>query len=496
MSGGRGAGAPPGRHRGRRAGLAWLALVTSLACGGEPTPEDTRPAVLVVVIDTLRADAVSAHGEVAGTTPALDGLAAEGLRYAHAYAPAPWTIPSHASIFTGRRPDRHGVGVAGRVTAPEGLDTLAGRLAAAGYETVGFSENPLVSEPFGLVQGFERFTSQTVEGRVGHLLDPRANPPFGTTDRVHRWSRTRERDRPFLVFVNLFDPHEPYRVRPENPFLPPGATADVAARMDLSTHRICRDLPPPDELAILRGLYLGGVSAADAKLGEIVAHVRRAAGRRPLIVVVTSDHGEHLGEHRLLDHQFSVRNPLLHVPLVVQGLPETTPAVVEAPVGLEDLTPSILAWTGVSPPPALDGRLLPVGATSHPPARSLFAVYTDERGAAAPDWPDAVRIPAPTGPRDPRSACGPEDRVFGTLLAHTRFPYRLIRFAEGPSELYDLRWDPLERSDLASQQPERVAELERTLEAAVHLGDRRAPGDIPPGARERLEALGYAEPAD
>ena len=124
--------------------LAILGLAIGAIASACSPPVDVSPSILLVVIDTLRADAVSAYGAVEGTTPFVDSLAAAGLRYQRAYAPSPWTLPSHATLFTGLWPERHGVGVGGRMLLPEGLPTLAERMGQAGFETVGFSENPIV----------------------------------------------------------------------------------------------------------------------------------------------------------------------------------------------------------------------------------------------------------------------------------------------------------------------------------------------------------------
>ena len=121
------------------------------ACCSRSGPE--RPSFALIVVDTLRADAVSAYGDVAGTTPFIDELARSGQLYRHAYADAPWTIPSHASLLSGQAVWRHGTGVGGRVVVSEGWISVAARLRDAGYETAGFSENPLVSREFGLAEG-------------------------------------------------------------------------------------------------------------------------------------------------------------------------------------------------------------------------------------------------------------------------------------------------------------------------------------------------------
>jgi len=139
-----------------------IALVLALvglapACGA---PEPTAPPSLaLIVIDTLRADAVSSYGGPRRSTPNLDRLAAKGLVYRQAYAPAPWTLPSHATLLTGVGPAEHGVGLHGRMALPDTLTTLAERLSEAGYATAGFSENPVVSHDFGFARGFDHFGS-------------------------------------------------------------------------------------------------------------------------------------------------------------------------------------------------------------------------------------------------------------------------------------------------------------------------------------------------
>ena len=237
--------------------------------------------MLLVVIDTLRADAVSAYGAVRGTTPQVDALAEQGLRYTHAYAPAPWTIPSHVSLFTGLGVEHHHVGMSERITAGPELVMLAERLRDAGYETAGFAENPLIGEPFGMNQGFEHFSARTLEQLLAEFRQP-GSSGYDVARAVESWARGRDPHRPFFVFVNLFEPHEPYRVREVNRFLPPGTTAaDGGRRCSSPRAASAIALPSSEELAILRGLYLGDVAAADATLGEIVAPGPRRGGPAP-----------------------------------------------------------------------------------------------------------------------------------------------------------------------------------------------------------------------
>lgn len=480
----------------------WAVLAAVLlACGAEPRPaaDDARPSFLLVVIDTLRVDAVSAYGSEPGTlTPALDALAREGLRYTRAYAPAPWTLPSHATLFTGVGPEEHGVGVGGHMVLPERFETLAERLAGAGYETIGFAENSLVVPAMGLAQGFRNFVSEGIAvtlRRQGH-----EQVRLDVVQGVRSWSQERDPRKPFLVFVNLFDPHDPYEFHPEHDFLPPGTPPERAERLGRGEPGegvaefagICDRLPPPGEIEILRALYQGEVGAADAKLGRLVEVARAAAGSGPLVTLVTSDHGEHFGEHRLLGHEFSLRGSLVHVPLVVHGLADTEPAVIETPVSLADVVPSVLAWAGLEPPEDLAGRLLPRAPGSPAADRPLLATWSDEPLVAPEGWfSDEDRAGR-------RRSCTDDDRVFGDMVSVIRFPYKLNWYArEGVDpELYDLRWDEAERSDVSVHHAERVAtmlgEVERDRRALEEVAERpQEPLD--PEVVQTLRALGYAE---
>jgi arylsulfatase A-like enzyme len=459
-----------------------------------PTPE-TRPSLLLVVVDTLRADAVSAYGAVAGTTPAIDALAAGGVRYTHAYAPAPWTIPSHASLFTGLGVERHRVGIGNRMTAAPELVMLAERLRDAGYDTAAFVENSLVGEPFGLMQGFEHAAVQPLTQGLAEIARA-GSSTFDALASLDAWARDRDAGRPFFVFVNLIDAHEPYLVRPPNRFLPPGvddARAAEVARAQ-SPMRICDAIPPADELAILHGLYLGDVAAADAKVGAIHRRVEAAAGAQPLVTIVTADHGEHLGEHRLLDHNYTVREAALRIPLVVAGLPDTAPAVVDTPVTLTDVTASVLSWAAVDVTDRLDGRPLPVAPGALPAPRDLLTAYSDS-DAMRDDWPLDGKIPGPT-PARKRQHCGAEDRVFGDMAALIRYPHKLIWYSRNAPQLFDVAQDPQERADLIGERPDVAQALQAELAARLARSRPFVRADdaaVDPRAREALRALGYAE---
>lgn len=186
----------------RRAGRALLLAGIALAIGCEQDRAPQPPSILLVVLDTLRADAVGVYGGPAGATPVLDALAREGLVYENAFAPSPWTLPSHTSLFTGLGPEDHGVGVHGRMVLPEGAATLAGHLAEAGYATASFAENALLAPGCGLHQGFDFGAAR-----------PAAMPlsEFDLIGRTREWLE-QDLDVPLFVFANFFGAHAPYEI--------------------------------------------------------------------------------------------------------------------------------------------------------------------------------------------------------------------------------------------------------------------------------------------
>lgn len=479
----------------------WCAIVLVCACllllGCQPGETDSRPSVLIVVFDTARADAVSAYGSVEGTTPNFDALARDGLLYSHAYATSAWTLPSHASLLSGQRVDQHKVGMPGTILLPAATLTLAERMRAAGYDTAAISESPAVSSTFRMTQGFahQRANRVVVDRSSGRAVA--SVEKIDAVDAVRDWLETRDRTHSFLLFVNIFDVHSPYTVRDQNRWVPEGATrTQLDARPPTPGNLICDDLPPSDVREVLRGLYLGEVSTADGKLGAILDAVRRLEGGRDLITIVTSDHGEFLGDHNLMGHQFSLRTPVLHIPLAVHGLPGVSAAVVDDPVSLIDIAPSVLEWTGVATPSDLPGRPLPLepGLSAQP--RQMFAAYSDQDFPMPKDWRGIISW---TSKEKLRKACKPSARVFGGMATLIRYPYKFHWFERYPPELYDLSWDPNERSDLAALEPDLVARFNVEIEPLVRaagLLDTAPVESAEPASKEVVETLrklGYVD---
>ncbi|HLY38963.1 MAG TPA: sulfatase [Candidatus Binatia bacterium] len=322
---------------GRVLGFAFAAV---LAAGRVASSADRRPSFVLVVLDTVRYDAVSIYGKVGTSTPTVDALARRGLLYRHAYANANWTLPSHVTLFTGLLPSQHGVNAV-HFYAPDALVTLAERLRDAGYETIGVSDNPYVGKDTNLTQGFDRFVS----------LENPMTTGFATVDvesAVRAWLSARNGDRPYFLFVNLMDAHAPYKNHPQNPFLV--VDPQTATHVAQDDRYLCSPLSSSPDMDILWSLYIGGVAAADARLGALLRQLRNAgASDGSTVIIVTADHGEHFGEHRLILHDYGVYDELLHVPLVVVGAPGAATGSIEEAVQLADIEPSILAMGRSAP---------------------------------------------------------------------------------------------------------------------------------------------------
>jgi arylsulfatase A-like enzyme len=325
-----------------------------------------------VVWDTCRGDRVSVNGYPLPTTPLLDAFAAGGVVYRRCYTPAPWTPPAHGSLFTGLLPRRHGLieGMGDRLRP--GLPTLASTLRAAGYETVCISANPLISDATGLTAGFEtvlpcyRTGDDAVTG-----VEAVAN--------VRQWLLRRRTTplprRPFFLFVNLMDTHLPYVFDGEGVTAVHGAAEREPARravastsdMDARFHLMGQKLLHPDQILHLSRAYDGAVRRDDRTTGQMLELLRAEGLGADALVAVCGDHGENLGEHGEMDHAFSVHDTVCRVPLVVRQAGRFEGGkVVEGPVALQDLYPTLLAAAGATGPPVCGADAVMLGDAAVP----------------------------------------------------------------------------------------------------------------------------------
>ena len=305
-----------GRSRAFALGVAILAG----ACGGaqEPLPQaaearQPRPSILLVTLDTTRADAIGP--EARGVeTPAFNALAARGLRFRQSYATVPETLPSHASLLTGLLPAGHGVHENARYLGPE-HPLLAERLGASGYDTAAFVSSFVLARRFGLARGFEHYDDDLPAGRSERSARE-------TTDRALAWLDRRSSE-PRFAWVHYFDPHAPY------------------------------EPPEPFRTRYAKAPYLGEVAAMDEQLGRLVAAFeQRAPG--PVAVVLVADHGEGLGDHGEAQHGNLVYQSTMHVPLVIVG-PGVAPGVSDAPVSARRIFHTILDWAALGDEHSLRG---------------------------------------------------------------------------------------------------------------------------------------------
>ena len=303
------------RHR----HLAWLVVIFFSACHRPTPPADPAPAssLLLITIDTLRADRVGAYGHAAARTPVMDAIARQGVRFERAFATAPLTLTSHASLLSGRYPPGHGARNNGMRMRP--VPTLATQLRARGFATAAFVAAFPLDRRFGLAEGFDTYSDHLPRGSDGRPLDER--PAEAVADEAIAWMQSHSAEKLF-VWVHFFEPHAPYGRADTRDARPP------AARYD-------------DEVAI-----------ADREAGRVIAAL---GPREPsTLIVVAADHGESFGEHGEFTHGIFVYDTTLRVPLLMRGPGLAGPAAVPAPVSLVDVAPTALKALGL-PPADTDG---------------------------------------------------------------------------------------------------------------------------------------------
>lgn len=490
---------------GRVAALAVLAIPTiaagaAITLGRPIDPALPRPAaaaapdVLVVVLDTLRADHAPAAAGSPFPTPHLARLAREGARFTSMTSTSCWTLPAHASLFTGLSPLRHGAGWE-RGGLGEGLPTLAERMRDAGWRTAGFSANPWVSRELGLDRGFDTFVEADASRaprppwpvRFFPALFARAEGALlfedkrgrQLTSELLRWL-SRGDGRPSFAFLNLLEPHLPYDPPARYHDALAGDGWTVRELEAISQDRLEDLLPgrsrPARDVEGLRRLYAAEVAYADALLGRIVAALERSGRLDRTLLVVTSDHGENLGDHPPLDHQLGLWDSLVLVPAILR-LPAAIArgTVRRDTASLEDLPGWVERFAGL--PQTFPGE--PWDRSERP---YTLAVY---------DRPLPILEQIRANLRlDPT----PWDRRLYMLRDAER---KWIFAGDGRHEAYDLAGDPGERRNLAvgGTPPPAFRALEDTLARLLAAGVApEGSGPAPPLDDEtlrRLRSLGY-----
>jgi arylsulfatase A-like enzyme len=490
-------------------GLAAILLVTGFALGREPsspvTPAasiagtSTHPNVMLIVMDTTRADHLSLYGYHRDTTPNLKKLAADAAVYTQALSAADITLTSHASIFTGLYPSWHGAycqppdASFGRELGP--VPTLAEVLTHSGYHTVGVAANLYLRAEFGLQRGFARFRiprpvpvlagdeswymlRNGMRRAINQVTDTaQFDRLYSRADAVNReffnlLQQPELAQAPFFAFFNYMDAHFPYI--PPHPFDQryPGKTSATEAELDAIQSRVSQDGDPLPPLYTSHAIsqYDGGIAYIDSQIGQLVDWLKRENLYDNTMLIVTADHGESFGERRLFLHGNSLYANLLHVPLLVKYPHSAHAGLVETPVSLIDIFPTVIQAAGLQPPPGLQGRSLLDPSASSP--RNLFS--------------ESFPCPVLHGPQCP-GGC-----LMRTVVS---WPDKFIWSSKGSPESYQLQQDPNETHNLFGSLNKTAQALADQLKLWVNTMPRQekqhlnmSPADI-----KRFKALGYIQ---
>ena len=449
-------------HVGRVASraLAVLLVVASVgSCDAFARRGPLRPPcadcnVVLISLDTLRADHVGAYGYSRPTTPNIDALAARSIVFEQAVSQSAWTRPAHASMLTGLYPAEHGiVSIARGLALAPSVPTLATALAAHGYATAAFTGGGNMSAHFGFDSGFEIYRSP------GRRLND-------SLPGIARWLGERD-ERPYFLFVHAFDPHRPYKSEPVDR----AALGLTAARPGIPMPRACRAARSTADLDAFVDEYDAAIRHGDRALGKLLALLERTATRRPTMLVFTSDHGEEFFDHGDCFHIRTLYREIVHVPLIIRlpgALPRRVRELVPASVAI---APTVLELVGAGPRSRWGASLAGVLEGRE---RSVAEYVVSET---------AIRY---------------RNRVVGRVQALTSERDKLIQWvAEERSEYFDLARDPFEREPLEDSAAPRSQmarlRLDSWLEAHPRQTGAVVPRPLPAELKRELRRLGYVD---
>jgi len=464
------------------------------SAGSDSVAAEGMPNVLWIVMDTVRADGLSCYGYHRNTTPNIDEIADEGILYENAIAQAPWTLPSHASMFTGMFPSKNGTDFE-HSWLDDSFETIAEVLNSHGYQTFEYTNNTFVGAAYNLTQGFDTYVLRNLGLNVpGRNSWPYGLPDFlmisrarqyvenniilmddgaqRTNEVVMRWiANAHERETPFFVFINYMEAHTPYHPPEEYaaPYL--GDAVSYAQARAVATfikersyvYMTGRRDINAEEFAIDRALYDGEISYLDFRIGELLDYLRDLDILDNTVLIITSDHGENFGEHHLVEHVLSVYDTVLHVPLIIRypGLAEAG-LRVEEQVQLIDIFPTILDIVGInwSGEEQLQGQSL-VKDVEQPGSQFAIAEYALHYGAFGfLRWYGDIDV----------------YRWAHRLKTIRTDEFKYIWSSNGQDELYNIREDPGELNNLIEVEPEKAAELKALLKEWLNSFETYRPG--------------------
>ncbi len=481
----------------RRTRMATLAGVLAAALVGFAlwrlaAPRRPGPDIVLIVVDTLRADHLGSYGSPRPTSPRLDALAEGGVRFADATSTSSWTIPSVASYLTGRLPVTHRMLDYGDVLDPA-LPYLPEELAHRGYFTLGISGNPGISRQAGFARGFQ-FWAEAVEEERLATRGMRSLPAAADITDMAIDALDQVGDVPCFLYLHYMDPHGPY-VLPEDAedrFASDDYYGFVVADLPtirsrvgernaaISTYFWGKVRPGEEDLQRLRELYDAKVLYADLHIGRLLDHLETSGRADHTVVVVTADHGEALGQHGAIEHGEPPFQHQVHVPLLMAGPGLPAGDVFDDPVELLDLPAALSLLAGS------DGERWADGDGNRALPTALAANAVDAAEAV-----DAAGAAGGTAGDDSAIAVLHQQDARSVRLG----PHKLIRIGD-IDQVFDLDADPGELTDLAGQDPTRDQALrdalDRRLEPWLPFADFEAgTGTVDRETREMLRALGY-----
>ena len=470
------------------------ALVRGWRHDGARLPKQ-RPNVMLIVLDTVRADHLSCYGSKTVATPNIDRLAREGLLFLNAFSTAPWTVPSHASMFTGLYTFQHQATWDNTYLRDEFV-TLAERLTDAGYATAGFSENPFVGVGNGFAQGFSEFHEtwrrpilERGLARILRALGRRDGLEYAprTTSLLLAWlDVNRSNGRPFFAFVNLMAAHLPSYPRPGY-----GSTDwpdHVLARIEpvnivperyyLPEYRLNET-----ELRVMVDTYNAEISYLDDHIGRIIGSLGKLGALNNTILIVTSDHGENFGEHGFIEHQFCLYNSLIHIPLILRFPQGIESAIIHERVSNIAIMDTILDLANI-PTRVMSQRNQQIPLNRIEQDQTIISEY-----------PNAVEMLRDViADESPDSDYAQFDRDLRCIILGD---YKYIWSSTGDHELYSIQHDFVEETNLLQSHQDAARELSEALDQWRQTQQSHPPPSVAPdvdaATRDALKALGYEQ---
>lgn len=445
--------------------------------------------MLIITMDTTRADHLGCYGHQVPTSPFIDSIAKQGTLFRNAYTSATWTLPAHISLFTGQMPTVHGVGYSNYFASPT-LQTLGEILRDKGYVTAGFTGGPFLDSVFNVHQGFQYYdekldSNSKLKRLTLFRLLSRFGFSFWTTDGQRNAEDTNRalfpflswasKNQPFFIFVNYFDPHEPYNppdkyrkmLNIQTNFKGNIRFYPLDKKTGIARHKNGMPLRP-EEFEALRSLYDGEIRTMDDQIAALWKLLDSHHLLQNTLIILTSDHGESIGEHQFLDHGHNLYQEQVRIPLILTGIPKWKSGIqVDQNAQITDIFPTILEELRIPLPKEIQGRNL-MGTIS----TNLVSTEID------------------IDPHPRFAAFRREQKMI--LQENQKYVYS----SDHQDQLFHLGTDPAEFHNLIHETPQEASALEKRLHEYFqsllvyrHVGK----GQMDEETREKLKALGYIE---